>query len=220
MNEEEIINVAFNQLRQIMKQVFYNLLLYPLILVHGVLFAQSPSSKSDFRDSAIRRAISEFTKPGGFRKPGSVMVIYYMDSLYLVAYEPVAVGENKVVRGEFVNDLVVVKMIEDHKPYLYGSKLTVEAEDYLPSRFVEKNGMLFMWRDRNYPTTPQSLAILRKYDLLADDQGGQLLELEKPYKEGKKSFHYYFCRNDFSHFKRVKTTAAVGFYPPPKIKCK
>ena len=125
------------------------------------------------------------------------MAIYFIDSLYLAAYEPVAIGENKVIRGEFLNDLVIVWMMEDHKPYLYGSKLTLEAEDYLPSGFVEKNGMLFMWHDRNYPATPQSLATLRKYDLLADDQCGQLFELENNTNKGKKASTNIFAGMTF-----------------------
>jgi hypothetical protein len=89
----------------------------------------------------------------------------------------------------------------------------------LPSRFIEIDAKLFYLYDEDYSLTEETLEVLRKYGRLRDDPDGTLY-LDNPTNDSKKGMHYYFCKQDLANYKKVKSAIGIGYYEPPKLKCK
>ena len=90
-------------------------------------------------------------------------------------------------------------------------------KNVLPTRFLEKEGKLFIWKDLDHEFDSDIMDILIKYDKI--DSVANMGKFEDVIDDAKKGMHYYFCKEDFSRFKSVKTNIALGYYEPPKLKC-
>ena len=83
---------------------------------------------------------------------------------------------------------------------------------YFPTDYLEKGNKLFYWND---PTKAVSQEVLDKLDQY------NILEFGTMYvfTGRSKSCHYYFCKNNFSKYKKVISRIAIGYYEPPQMKC-
>lgn len=102
------------------------------------------------------------------------------------------------------------------------------SNSYFPTNYLEKNGVLFVWKDTNIPLRQDVLNIMNQYYVLdSTDVKIALGILSEDYVDEKivlmnsklKSVHYYFCKKNLSKNKKVITNKALGYYNPPIIKC-
>ncbi len=113
-----------------------------------------------------------------------------------------------------------VSILGEPPKLLVTAKVTVGSRTHMPSRYTEQEGKLFFWRDADYPLTAEALAVYQKYGLLQDDRGGLLTVPDLWIDDAKKGVHYYFCPDDLSRYRKVTTRIAMGWYTPPKLRCR
>ncbi len=97
-----------------------------------------------------------------------------------------------------------------------------------PNRFIQKNNKIFLWNDGLTPLSKDLLNVIKKYIIL-DSTNVKLKKGLLPDRflddrlittdDKLEGIHYYVCRNNTKHFRRIKTNIAVGYYTPPKLKC-
>ena len=174
------------------------------------------TTSENLKDAAIHNAILDFSKKINLFTKDVAFYVNFEDSVFYEAtlvrvYEKNYTHEWK--RGELYDGIASVEIMG-----VLGSKLyySEESKGRLPSRYVIKKGKLFYWYDDNYPVTDEMIAVLWKYDLLEEDY---VISIESM-SESKKSAHYYFCKNNMSKYKKIKPKYGLGFYNPPKVKCK
>jgi len=174
------------------------------------------ATSENLKDAAIHNAILDFSKKSNnlFTKD-TVFRVSFRDSVF---YDAILVRVDERTsawqRGVLYDGIASVSISAYSLVYqFYYSEKTKSS---LPSRHEIKNGKLFFWYDDNYPVTDEMIAILWKYNLLYDDPSFR----EFPTGPGYKTAHYYFCKNNLSKYKRVKTKRGLGFYDPPNVKCK
>jgi hypothetical protein len=151
-------------------------------------------------DEAINFAISDFSKIKKLYKHDSTFWII----LYTIPKNP---------------DIVVVDIARNNAKLLLTKDVKVGIKGTFPSRYLVKNGKLFFWEDKDVPLTSEALAVFKQYDLLQHDDNGRRKTASFTIDESKKGAHYYFCKNNFSVYKRVITNIGVGYYTAPLIKC-
>jgi len=108
---------------------------------------------------------------------------------------------------------VFTELIEDEK-LISSYEVKDELKDKDLVEWAKDNKTLF------YPLTKEMLAVLWKFDLLCDDTEGLIQMPEFTTDNRLKGAHYYFCRNDLSRFRRVITNIGLGFYRPPRLRCR
>jgi hypothetical protein len=168
----------------------------------------------NLQETAIHNAILDFSTNCNLFKKDSVFYVSFSDSVFHEAIL-IRVDErtSRWKRGTLYDGIVSVGISADNDYQYYYSK---ETKDKLPSRYVIKNGKLFYWSDDNYLVTEEMIAILWKYNLLQTD----FLIPDFSTDDSQKGVDYYFCKKDLSKYKRVITNIAIGYYKPPKLKCK
>lgn len=91
-----------------------------------------------------------------------------------------------------------------------------------PSAYIEKNNKIILyWTKEENVLTKEMVDLLVKYNQI----DSTFVSHEKAYpefviNESLKGADYYFCKSDYTKFKRVITKIAMGWYPAPKLKCK
>lgn len=156
---------------------------------------KSQSTSLTIFDEAIAMAINDFSKTKAFKK-GRVFDISYKE-----------INEN----------LIFVSILEIEKnKYLYSITKPIE-ENILPSRYIEKDNKLFIWWDDNRKIDQEMFNILKKYNMLKDDEGGWIVFLDYSMDDKKKATTYYFCKKNLKEFKRIITNISNDNLP--KLKC-
>lgn len=124
----------------------------------------------------------------------------------------------KVNKKNLDENLIFVEIIEgEENKYLYSMSKPI-TDNILPSRYFEKNGKLFIWWDDQYKINQEMFDVLKKYNMLKDDEGGWISILDPISDDNKKGAEYFFCKNDLTIYKRFITN--VGRTPTPNLKCK
>ena len=168
----------------------------------------------NLQEVAIHNAILDFSKSCKLYERDSVFSIDFSDSVYNEAFL-VQVDEKtgKWERGSLYDGIVSVE-INAFPAYQY--YYSEETKSNLPSRYIIKDGKLFYWWDDNYPVTEEIITVLWKYNLLQTD----LIIPDFSTNDNQKGVDYYFCKNDLSKYKKVINNIGLGYYKPPKLKCK
>jgi hypothetical protein len=202
-----------------MKVIHLFLILALLLLVNSCASLKG-LHQSGGKQEIIQNAILDFSNTSKLYKKDSVFSISYQDTLYKMNLEELDNGTSRWVEGDIQKGIVAVSISANNNKLLLTSETKVGSKGELPSRFIEKEGKLFFWWDDDYPLTEEALAVLKKYDLLQDDEGGLITVPDFIIDDAQQGAHYYFCRNDISKYKRVITTKGMGYYDPPKLNCK
>ncbi len=168
---------------------------------------------------AIQKAIADFSKKCKLYKQDSVFSVRYRDTVFKILSQQINKYTSKSVRGPAFDGIAAVTILGRRYRFLMTKNDKIGSKSKLPSRVMEQQGKLFYWYDEDYPLTENALALLKKYNRLVDDQGGRIIWLDNVTDDAKKGADYYFCRGDFSKYKKVITSAAMGYYEPPKIRC-
>jgi hypothetical protein len=117
--------------------------------------------------------------------------------------------------------LVAVNIIGDRFKYLLDTTAMRDNQNRLiPSGVFEIDGRLFLWRDKHRLITDSTLKILNKFHLVQRGTSGDIDKfLSFGTDDSKQAAAYFFCRNDFSKYKKIISSKAIGFYDPPNISC-
>lgn len=179
---------------------------YKLIGVLAILFmyctAMKNADTSDLRNGAIKIAVNDFFDNCNLLKTDSVFsVSIYIDNDDILGLSILGVNENKIYPS--LNDKI-------------GDKTTI-----FPSHYIEKNNKLIYWGDSISTLSEDIVKVLSRYNQI----DSTFVNEEQAYPdfvidESIKGAHYYFCKNNLAKFKRVITNKAMGWYAPPKLKCK
>jgi hypothetical protein len=151
-------------------------------------------------DDPINFAISDFSK---------IRKLYRHDSVFSITIY--SLPKNK--------DIIGVEIVGYNGKFLLTKNVQAGNKGTFPSKFFEKNGKLFFWRDKDFMLTNKALSIFQRYNLLQDDDNGKRQTPSSVIDESKRGVHYYFCKNDFSIYKRVITSIAFGYYEGPSVNC-
>ena len=171
------------------------------ILIILLFFAVSSTGKStsvpNKYDDYISVAIHDFAKKSPLFKRDTVFSVRVMEIsdeiIGIIIYG--ATGKAAVVRkGEYID------------------------QSTLPSRYMEINGKLFLWRDKDIAVKQDVITILKKYNHIDT----AILGVYYPaynIDELKKGEDYYFCKHNIQKFKKVRTNKVMGKYPIPNLNC-
>ncbi len=156
---------------------------------------KSQSTSLTLFDKAIEIAINDFSKTKAFKK----------DRVFNISYK------------EISENILFISILEtEENKYLYSITKPVE-ENILPSRYIEKDNKLFIWWDDNKKVDQEMFDILKKYNMLKDDEGGWITFLDYAMDDKKKATNYYFCKNNLKEFRRIITNISGASFP--KLKC-
>jgi hypothetical protein len=87
-----------------------------------------------------------------------------------------------------------------------------------PTRYYEHSNKLFYWKDSNVELNNEIIEKLHQYNMIDTLESIAFAELN--IDDSKKGIHYYFCKNNLSKYKKVKTNRILGSYEMPKLNCK
>lgn len=93
------------------------------------------------------------------------------------------------------------------------------SHPYFPTKYLEKENKLFYWYDPESKITEELMLILSKYNKIDSSYVHGNYEFTIIFDDKKKGVDYYFCMNNLLTYKKVRTTVAIGWYDPPKLKC-
>jgi len=115
-------------------------------------------------------------------------------------------------------ELVGVTIGEYNYKLNFSNDLTSGGKKGIKVGFKEIDGNLFFWRSSTYSDFDSSISIFKKYNVLMTED-----EVKSGMSPGsfgwKKGTHYYFCKNNVTKFKRLKSRMGIGYYQAPSIKC-
>lgn len=123
------------------------------------------------------------------------------------------------------DDIVTLSILpkETTDPQYYITLVDTLGSTRLPTRHVIKDGKLFYWHDPDYGLTKETIEAFLEFNLaerLEISDLSFLLGQEVYGDERTKAAQYYFCKNDLTNYKRVITNIAIGWYKPPRLKCR
>ena len=176
---------------------------YIIIVVFFLLWSCSSWEKTMIvkgnQDDAIQNAIYDFLNSEKIDKRDSIFGIY----VKTISDEILGI----TIRAD-ANPLLVVT--EDNINYNYRG---------FPTMYFENRGKLFYWDDPTKSVNTDIISIFTKYNLI-DTMILNVYIPEIMIDHSKKSVDYYYCKNNLQRYKKVRTKKAMGYYQPPKLRCK
>ena len=202
-----------------MKIIFISLVCLSIICNRIPLNAGNASKGSD--DQIRQIAIQDFSKTKLF-KMDSIFDVTLYDTVHKVEQQRIDEHNVKSVIGKVYHAIIAVNIVATPFKFLFDTTAKMEVQNGgIPTRVFEKDGRLFLWRDRHYPLSDSTLKVLNKFHLV---ERGTKKDLNKflifGIDDAKRGADYYFCRNNLSNYKRVITNKAIGYYDPTNITCK
>lgn len=85
--------------------------------------------------------------------------------------------------------------------HLYNPKIEL-SENKLPSGVYEIDDKLFIWYDSTKVINSAKVELLKKYNVLVDNEGGTTFFLDDVMDDSKRGVTYYICKNKLSNFKK------------------
>lgn len=183
-----------------------------LLLCSCATRKQSPVLPENRIDAAIEIAITDFLKCRLKRHHNAFSIRMYERGEY--------------DRYEINDDLIAISISprETTDPQYYFTLADSVGSMRLPTRHMIKGGKLFYWHDSEHVLTSETIAAFKEYNVAADSLSlpdhFSLLGLEVYGDDFQKAAQYYFCKNDLSNYKRVITSTAMGWYEPPRLRCR
>lgn len=189
-----------------------------LAIILAILFcsAMSPPAlqRTPVHDTAVEIAIADYLKCK-LSKPFNVFNVWIDE---ISEYAP-----------HKINDEITVIDISPAFRKVYLTPVDTVGSVRVPTRHLIKDGKLFYWHDPYYGLTEEMVKVLYQFniadsialeDLFAtqDERTDDYYIHSQVYKKGKVAV-YYFCKDNPGNYKRVITSAATGWYQPPKLKC-
>jgi hypothetical protein len=168
------------------------------------------------QNQAILNAIIDFSNTNVSYKKYSVFHVTFYDTLYRKILEKESERNFSWVNGKPYKNIIAITISGSDNKHIYQltEKNGIGTKGFLPPKYTEKDGKLFIWYDDNIPMDEKTLSVLKKYELVSTDEPGMIRTDER-----KKGAHYYFCRKNLKKYKKKVTNIAIGYYDAPKIDC-
>jgi hypothetical protein len=204
-----------------MKSIYIPLFsLYLSIILYGGSLLNAGSTSIGSYEQIRLTAIQDFSKTKLFKRD-SVFYVTTYDTLHMVENQRIDSINIKSVKGKAFPEIIAVDICATTFRYLFDTTARMDNQNrIIPTRVIEKDGRLFLWRDRNYTLTDSTLKILNKFHLV---ERGTKRDLNRflifGIDDSKRAADYYFCRSNLSGYKRVITNIAIGYYEPPNLRC-
>lgn len=194
--------------------------LFTLIICHHSSINKANPNKG-ILDQVRETAIQDFSKTKLF-KMDSVFDVTVYDTLNRIGEQRIDKQNVKTVVDKTYTEIVAVDIGATPFKFLLDTDLKVQAQNkWIPSRVFEKDGRLFLWRDKNFPLTDSTIKILDRFHLVVRGSKRDYYRfLDFGFDDSKRAAHYFFCRKNPSVHKRVITNKGMGYYDPPNISCK
>lgn len=175
-----------------MKSIILICLICSMLLISCSIHKKEPfKDKTSFREIAI----DEFVKTNLFKKDK----VYSIDSLFLEDSGMVYIG--------IIESGIKIFAFED------------ETEK-IPQSIEVKNALfMWKWKDNNFDVQ-KSISLLKKYNMLYDDTDENYFSFEPDIDDSVKSLKLFFCRDNKSIYKKIKTNMPIQYYNIPKLKCR
>lgn len=180
-----------------MKKIIWVLL---VSVIYSCKSSKNLSANNFIENKYISIAVNDFLKKTKSSKKHPVFIVSVSDS---IGAEGELVG---VAIGEF-----------NYKLNL-SDGLTSGGNNGIKVGFKEIDGNLFFWRSSTYSDYDSSISIFKKFNVLmtADEVNSGMSPGSFSWNKGT---HYYFCKNNVTKFKRLKSRKGIGYYQAPLIKC-
>ncbi|MEN8250631.1 MAG: hypothetical protein ABFS32_16985 [Bacteroidota bacterium] len=164
----------------------------------------------------INNAILDFSNTERLFKQDSTFYVMFIDTMYSMKLERVDDRTLKWIPDKKYEDIIGVSIMGSIGKIYYIEANEIGSLGNLPSRYIEKNNKLYYWYDDDYPLTQDAVDVLKKYNVIEKIESIAMAEFI--IDDGKKGASYYFCRDDFSKYKKVVSAVAIG-YDIPKLHC-
>jgi hypothetical protein len=181
-----------------MKYLNYILILFLLLLSSCSSWKGVLVSSGDQND-AVRNAIYDFINTERLSKKDNVFSVGVIDTLSDTVLGIYVIGNENT-------QLVITKD---------GTEFSYRA---FPTRYLELDGKLFYWYDAAETVSDDLIDTFTRYSLI-DTMIVNVYIPERIIDDSKKGVDYYFCKNNFLKYKKVRGTIAMGWYDPPRLRC-
>lgn len=187
------------------------ILLLAFLSITGCATWKKTLASSGGTNAAIHNAIEDFARTSKLFKDDDVFHVNIYDNDPLSTYR-------------FDNEnLILVSILGDRD-----KKIDVKAEhrigsysNFFPTDYIIKNGKFFYWNNPEKPITQEFIDIFSRYILIDSINMYGLVEIRGySIDDSQKGVDYYFCKDDFTNYKKNTGRIAAGSYEPPKLKCK
>ena len=164
------------------------------------------------KNQAIRNTIIDFRNSSRIYKKHKVFEVEFIDTLYRKELEKIDERNYRWINGKPYENIFAINISAMTNKLVYSIS---DSLKYLPNRYIEQDGKLFFWKDDNYELDKETIEIFKKYEVVRE--GG--LSPEFVIDETKKAVDYFICRSDFTKYKKVTTSTAIGYFDAPKVNC-
>lgn len=90
-----------------------------------------------------------------------------------------------------------------------------------PTKYCIINSKLFYWYDSTSIVNLDLVNVLSEYHQIDSVNVNGIIEIpEQRIDDSKKGVDYYFCRCNAHKYKKVTTNRDLGYYKPPRLKCR
>lgn len=177
--------------------------------------------KDGGQKETVENAILDFSNTSGLYKKDTVFSVSVHDPLYQMVLKETDDGSGKWVEDKPYQEIVAVSIGASYNKVLLTDSTKVGDRNVtIPTRYIEKDGKLFYWRDDNYPLTQEALNVFKRYNLLLEDDFDGVMEFyDFTTDDAQKGVDYYFCKNNLLKYRKVVTSKGIGFYDAPELKC-
>ena len=202
-----------------MRYIILIVFLFLLCSDVGAQLHQSQSQVAELQvyDKTRISAIRYFSKTKLY-KIDSVFIITLYDTLHRVAIDTISKNHYVSRRGQAYPNIIAVNVFGVNTKYFFDTTVNLNHQKGIPSRFIEQNGKLFIWRDEDFQLTDSTINVLDKYHRIS--RGGPGDWISGGGDELKQGADYYFCRSNLTVYKKKITNRAIGHYEPPTVNCK
>ena len=167
------------------------------------------------KNEAVKIAVKDFIKKNTLAKENTVFNVKIYDPLSKKKLVDISESEQRWINSGIYEDLIVVNIFGDD---YYKNKYNTQSnlnEDIIPNQFIEINGKLFLWKDKD-ETNKETTQILKKYGVLTNSNIIPVFFRD----DAKKGTDYFFCKNNLRKYKGTNSNIATGYLKPPNIDCK
>ncbi|MEL7003336.1 MAG: hypothetical protein AAFN93_11460 [Bacteroidota bacterium] len=109
---------------------------------------------------------------------------------------------------EINNNVVGVSILANPEPFIIIDGDTSN----LPSQLIEYQEKLFYWFDEESKVNDQVIAVLNQYDMIDSVKSIAFANIQ--INHSIKAIDYYFCKEDLTKYKKVKSDQIIGEYTP------
>jgi hypothetical protein len=169
-------------------------------------------------NQARLNAIQDFSKTKLFKKD-TVFYISFYDTLHRVGTKKIGQNNYKSVAAKAYPNIIAVNILGYPNKCFFDTTVSLSNQKAIPSRFIENNGKVFIWWDKNCPLTDSTIKVLDRYHLIARGGHNDWVKFIPGTDDSKQGIDYFFCRSNLSISKKKITSIAIGYYAPPKLKC-